>query len=105
MITTDEEAKAAITKGIDAVKNFNSAIIYYTKAIELDPKLTAAYNNRGNAYHNLKNYEVAIADYTKAIELDPKLAAAYNNRGNAYKSLGKNNEANADFAKVKALEM
>jgi len=104
--STNKAAEDVLTKGINAGKNkdFNSAIINYTKAIELDPKHVPAYNSRGIAYDDLKKYPEAIADYTKAIELDPKFADAYYNRGLAYKSLGKTKEAEADFAKAKALE-
>ena len=59
-------------------------IEYYSKAIEIDPKLAGAYTNRGVAYKNLGEYQKAIDDYSKAIEIDPKLASAYNNRGVAY---------------------
>ena len=104
--TTNKEAEEALTKGINAGKNkdFNSAIINYTKAIELDPKYVFAYKGRGFANIELKKHVEAIADYTKAIELDPKDADGYSGRGFAYESLGKTKEANADFAKGKALE-
>jgi tetratricopeptide (TPR) repeat protein len=35
------------------------AIADYTKAIELDPKFTAAYNNRGKAYERKGGYDGA----------------------------------------------
>jgi tetratricopeptide (TPR) repeat protein len=43
------------------------------KAIEFDPKLAMAYNNRGSAYGKNGDLDRAIADVKKAIELDPKL--------------------------------
>ena len=53
-----------------------------TEAIELNPQLTTAYNNRGNVYKDMgKNSDRAIQDYDKAIKLNPNLAAAYYNRG------------------------
>ena len=78
MTTTNKEAEAALTKGINAGKNkdFDSAIINFTKAIKLDPKHAGAYYNRGYTYSKLKKYPEAIADYTKAIKLDPKHAFA-----------------------------
>ena len=42
----------------------------YTKAINLNPDYSAAFNNRGFAKYSLNDYDGAIADYTKAIELD-----------------------------------
>ena len=46
------------------------------------PKLSRAYNNRGNAYMKKPwpSYKQAISDYTRAIELDPYYLKAYNSR-------------------------
>ena len=52
----------------------------YDKAIELDPKYAAAYNNRGWVYYLKKDYARAIADYDRALQLDPNFALARNNR-------------------------
>ena len=56
------------------LKQYTEAIADLDKAIELDPKVAAAYTNRGIAKAHLKQYTEAIADLDKAIELDPKLA-------------------------------
>jgi tetratricopeptide (TPR) repeat protein len=47
-------AQEHVVKGysFSTQKQWDSAIIEYTKAIELDPKLAMAYNNRGNAFYN-----------------------------------------------------
>lgn len=95
----------AFHKGYVASKNseWSSAIIHFTKAIELDPTNINAYNHSGFGFSKQEQYLEAIADFTKAVELDPKHADAYENRGDAYKALGKNQQADADFAKVKEL--
>jgi superkiller protein 3 len=80
------------------------AIAAYRKAIELDPKLAAAYYNLGNRLSDLGKKEEAIAAYRKAIELDPKLAAAYNNLGNRLSELGKKEEAIAAYRKAIELD-
>ena len=74
--------------------NYDEAIEYYTKAIELEPKNAIAYNYRGLAYFqtglwfvNREPFYKAIPDYTKAIELNPKYVDAYYNRGVAYNQL------------------
>jgi len=74
-------------------------IEYYTKAIELDPKYTYAYNCRGLAYANLDEYQKAIDDYTKAIELDPKYTYAYFIRGAIYSELNEYQKAIDDCKK------
>ena len=66
------------------------------RAIELDPELVLAYNNRGYAYAALGEYEKAIADCDQAIELDPEMAMAYSNRGGTYLNLGEYEKAIAD---------
>ena len=57
------------------------AINLFTKAIELDPTFSDAYNDRGASYVSLGEYSEAEADFTKAIELVPDDADYYNNRG------------------------
>ncbi len=94
---------------MEAKKWFNKAweedstslkIEYYSKAIEVDPKYTNAYNNRGAAYVDLGEYRKAIDDFTKTIKLDPKHASAYNNRGIAYREWGQFQKALDCFNKA-----
>ncbi|MEM8640159.1 MAG: tetratricopeptide repeat protein, partial [Cyanobacteria bacterium P01_G01_bin.54] len=72
----------------------------YSRALEIDPHYTYAYNGRGIVYDDLKQYEEALADYSKAIEIDPHYTYAYSNRGNAYKDLKQYEEALADYSKA-----
>jgi len=81
-------------------KNYNKAIEYYTKAIELDPDNAKYYNSRGVSYNWLKEYEKAIADASKSIELDPGKAFYYNNRGASYNWLNEYEKAIADHSKA-----
>ena len=78
-------------------KNWDEAIVCYSKAIELDPDYAMAYNNRGWAYDEKGEYDRAIRDYNKAIELKPDYAMAYNNRGLAYEKKGEYDRAIRDF--------
>ena len=65
--------------------DYERAIPDHDKAIELNPRNSSAYMNRGNAVSNhLKNYERAIADYSRAIEISPNSWAVYYNRGRSY---------------------
>ncbi len=64
---------------------YDRAIDDYNKAIEINPKNSMAYNNRGFVYDIHKGeYDKAINDYNKAIEINPKDDMAYTDRGNAY---------------------
>jgi Tfp pilus assembly protein PilF len=60
------------------------AALLLGKAIQKDPGLAEAYNNRGNAYRDMEQYGLAMQDYNKAISLNPKLEKTFNNRGNIY---------------------
>ena len=58
-------------------KNWDEAIVCYSKAIELDPDYAMAYNNRGWAYNEKGEYERAKEDYRKACELGLTSACSY----------------------------
>ncbi len=69
------------------LKDYKGAIEDYTKAIDINPDHSNAYNNRGLSKYNLKDYRGSIEDYTKAIDIDPDHPTAYNNRNLARKDL------------------
>lgn len=62
-------------------QKYQQALEKYTQAIELNPKLTDAYNNRGVIRYVLEDFQGALEDYTQVIRLNPDFADAYNNRG------------------------
>ena len=75
------------------------AIEDYSKAIEINPQYSVAYNNRGlysliyhlgKAFNLLGRNHLAHEDYSKAIEINPQCDDAYNNRGLFIKSLSSN---------------
>jgi len=98
-----ETAMTFLNRGLGR-SNPDMAIADYTQAIRLEPKLVAAYHNRGIAYANKGDYEKAIIDYNQAIQLDPNNATAYTNRGNAYHMVGDRRRARADWSKALQLD-
>lgn len=66
------------------IGEFDKAVEYYNKALELRPDLLETYFNRGLAYTRKQNYDKAIEDLSKVIELNPNLAEAYYTRGLVY---------------------
>ena len=81
----------------DKPNDLESAIAAYDEAVRLKPDYAEAYNNRGNAKHDLDRHEDALADHDEAIRLKPDLPEAYNNRGNAKHDLGRHEDAIADY--------
>jgi len=76
---------------------YDEALKDQNKAIMLDPKYAAAYNNRGFTHFNMGNYREAVADYTKAIEFRNTYALAYYNRAVARTKLGEMDAAVQDL--------
>jgi tetratricopeptide (TPR) repeat protein len=81
-------------------KKYLTAIIDYTKAIELKPSEPVYFTNRGYARVSVKDFQGGINDFTNAIELKPNDAQIYNNRGIAYLLLGQKNIAYKEFVKA-----
>ena len=84
--------------------NDQEAIKSYTKAIEIDSKLSIAYYNRAGSYNTLGLYSDAVDDFTKVIELDPADGQAYYNRAGNYFLLKKYDESWKDVHKAESLE-
>lgn len=84
--------------------DYDSAVINYSKAIDLNPKESSIYLSRGLVYYNRKFYDLAIADYGKAIEIDPKEMMAYYYRGDSFEKLGELQKAADDYKKVVELD-
>ena len=75
-----------------ALENFDDAILDYTKALQLNPKMTDAYYNRAKILLLRKDIEApdlnrAINDLEKALELDPNFVDALYAMGAAQKKV------------------
>jgi tetratricopeptide (TPR) repeat protein len=62
----------------------NTKINYFTRAIELNPELSAAYEERGMLYYFQEHYTKMIRDFLKVTELNPDDAKSYSMLGVAY---------------------
>ena len=78
-------------------RNYEQAIVEYSKAIKLDPSYAEAYNNRSTAHLLMSNYGEAVADCTLALKLAPDFVTTYVNRGIAYTGLREYEKAIADY--------
>ncbi len=77
--------------------NYNIAISYFTKSIELNPGFAEAFYKRGNVKFIMEDYENALNDYNQAIMLNPKLAEAYHNRALIKFNKGDKENGRIDF--------
>ena len=84
---------APASHGDDAMDYYNlglkgsvtrKKIGYFTKALELNPKLAAAYEKRGLLYYFQGKYDKAIQDYNSYLDLEPAKAEAYRMLGIGY---------------------
>ena len=80
--------------------DLNGAVDSYSKAVEIDPKLAAAFHFRGKAYAGLGDLKSGISDHTKAIRIEPKFADALMDRGILMYSSGNFDGAISDFSRV-----
>jgi len=80
--------------------NYEEAIRYFTKAIDLNPLDAESYYSRGTAYFHKGQNNEAILDYTKALEINPGDAKVYYNRGIACYKKDQYDQAISDFSKA-----
>jgi len=79
---------------------YDKALKDYTQAIQINPKDSDIYNNRGNTYYNKREYDKAFDDCNKAIEINSKNDKAYGTRGRTYSDSGMYDKAFDDFKKA-----
>ncbi len=72
----------------------------FTRAIELDPALDAAYNARGLVRRGRSAPDAALADFERACDLNPSSHVFHFNRGSALADLGRTMEAGKAFEKA-----
>nr|WP_115094627.1 tetratricopeptide repeat-containing sulfotransferase family protein [Synechococcus sp. UW106] len=58
------------------ISDFNQALAYYDRAIELEPDEPSHRNNKGGALARLQRFDLALDVYDECLELDPKHSTA-----------------------------
>ncbi|ELY2018412.1 tetratricopeptide repeat protein [Flavobacterium psychrophilum] len=79
--------------------NFQRAIEYATKRIELNPNDHIAFLDRGICYRKLNNYINAEKDFDKSIELKPNFYRAFGHRSFLFLIQGQNKKSFDDASK------
>jgi len=65
-------------------REFDRAISFFDKSLEINPMYAEAYETRGMTYSGREQYDEAIADFNKALEINPRRGEAYVSRARAY---------------------
>jgi len=82
------------------IGDYDKALPYLNKAIELNPKYTEAYSDRAIIEDHGGEPKEAMRDFDKAIDLNPDYAKAYVGRGALYSRQGLYTSAITDFSKA-----
>ncbi|HZK60708.1 MAG TPA: tetratricopeptide repeat protein, partial [Anaerovoracaceae bacterium] len=83
--------------------NYDKAIEYFDKVIEINPENDWAWQNKGVSLSNLGREEEAIECYDRALELNPQNDRAWENKGVSLSNLGREEEAIECFDEVLSL--
>ena len=86
------------------LKQFDSAIDSYKKAIEIKPGYAEAYNNLGNAFQDKNDIKAAIKSYQQALKIKPDYVEAYYNLGIAHKNNGDLENAIKSYQKAREID-
>lgn len=74
-------------------RDFDRAILWYTKGLELDPNHSILLSNRAAAFIEKHKYDEALADSQKSIQINPSYLKAYHRKATALLELGRNEES------------
>lgn len=75
------------------LSRYEEAIVHYNRALSIDPKFVAAWNNKGNALSRLGRYVEAISCYDEALAINPYYEYALNNKAIALRKMERYDEA------------
>jgi protein O-mannosyl-transferase len=84
--------------------NWEAAVPYIEKGVELSPDYNDAKVRLAEAYFNLKRYPEAVAIASEVIEKEPNNISALQFRGSALGASGHTKEAAEDFKKILATD-
>ncbi|XP_055381393.1 sperm-associated antigen 1 [Condylostylus longicornis] len=85
------------------IKEYQNAIIEYTKCIEIYPT-AVAYNNRAISYMKMFLYRKALDDIEKCLEMDPKNIKALLRKAQTFIAMERNKDAHEIYTKIISIE-
>jgi protein O-GlcNAc transferase len=103
-VLTQVEQILQVGASLHAEGKLDEAILWYQKAITLNPKSDLTYNNLGNVLQDKGQIDEAIVCYQKALQINPHFAGAYYNLGDALQDKGHIDEAAHCYQRSIALD-
>ena len=97
----NEEARVYREEGyrLQSMGDWEEALSYYQKAVEMDPLFVEAYNDLGVVYENNGDDQSALRMYTRALEIDSSYLPTYTNLAFFYENRGDIENATKYWAK------
>ncbi|MHA1507634.1 MAG: tetratricopeptide repeat protein, partial [Promethearchaeota archaeon] len=65
---------------------YDKSIMYYKKALEIDPEYAYSWHGLGVSYERQKEYDKAIESYKKTLEIDPEYSYSWYGLGFSYRA-------------------
>jgi tetratricopeptide (TPR) repeat protein len=90
-------------KALDKLNKPDEAILYYKRAVSIDPKYVFGWYNGALSYQDIDKSK-AIEWLEKVIKLDPLNADAWHDKGKLLEYLGRTEDARESYKKSKALK-
>lgn len=104
-ISQNPEARELYSTGIGYFnkEDYQNAVVWFEKAVAVDPKFAFAWDNIGVSYRQMKQYDQAIEAYKKSLEIDPKGKTPLQNLAVVYTFKKDYKSALATYEKMKAI--
>ena len=86
-------------------QEYETAIEFIDKALEIDPYMLAGYSYRAVAYMNLSKYEEGLKSCDEGLKVYPQFGLAYSTKGMIYTRMGKPDDAFKQYNKAIELKI
>ena len=83
---------------------YQEALKWIEKSLEVAPKNGIAHNNKGNILKELGRYAESILSYDRAMALEPSFVEPYSNKGNVLQELGEFSKSLSCYDKAISLD-
>ncbi|MFC2168941.1 tetratricopeptide repeat protein [Acidobacteriota bacterium] len=95
----DQDPQYQYNMGLVYLNNgdVDRAILYFKKALKLNPEYDLAFNSMGLAYSMKGELEKSVEYFQKCIQINPVLTEAHNNLGAVYQEIGLLDKAEQQF--------